>query len=185
MQLCAQFAGRLPVVGVLGSGAEKHELLADQLGTWLAGQNVHLLTGGGGGVMEAVSRAFYRVPGRAGLVLGIIPGDVSREGSYCPPGYPNPWVELPVYTHLPLSGSRGLEALSRNHINVLTSSVMVALPGRQGTASEVLLAARYRRPLIAYVHQRNQIPDLPQHVPATRDFETIRRFILKHIQTPV
>ncbi|HUT02907.1 MAG TPA: DNA-binding protein, partial [bacterium] len=46
---------RLPIVGVLGSGSEPHEEKAKPLGEWLAREGVHLLTGGGGGVMEAVS----------------------------------------------------------------------------------------------------------------------------------
>ena len=64
---------RLPVVGVLGSGSVAHEERARTLGRWLAGQGVHLLTGGGGGVMSAVSRAFSEVPNRRGLVIGIVP----------------------------------------------------------------------------------------------------------------
>jgi hypothetical protein len=59
-----------------------------------------------------------------------------------PHGYPNPWVEIPVYTHLPVSGMGGLDASSRNHINILTSDVIVALPGSAGTWSEVMLAIR-------------------------------------------
>ena len=39
-----------------------------------AGEGVHLLTGGGGGVMSAVSEAFHGVPERRGLVIGVIPG---------------------------------------------------------------------------------------------------------------
>ena len=49
---------RLPIVGVMGSGSHPHADLAEPLGRWLAAQGVHLLTGGGAGVMEAVSRAF-------------------------------------------------------------------------------------------------------------------------------
>ena len=37
---------RLPVVGVLGSGSVEHSERARALGRWLAGQGVHLLTGG-------------------------------------------------------------------------------------------------------------------------------------------
>ena len=74
---------RLPIVGVMGSGRESYSDQAAPLGRWLATQDVHLLTGG---VMGAVSRAFYEVSGRKGLVIGIIPGDASvssprgREG---------------------------------------------------------------------------------------------------------
>ena len=69
---------RLPVVGVLGSGSVAHQERARALGRWLAGEGVHLLTGGGGGVMSAVSQAFSEVSDRRGLVIGIIPA--ARQG---------------------------------------------------------------------------------------------------------
>ena len=130
---------RLPIVGVMGSGTEAHEPRAQQVGSWLATEGVHLLTGGGGGVMASVSRAFHETPGRRGLVIGVLPSSASAS-SEPKPGYPNPWVEIPIYTHLPFSGERGTDPLSRNHINVLTSDVVIFLPGAAGTASEAELA---------------------------------------------
>ena len=162
-------ARRLPVVGVMGSGVRAHAKLAAPLGRGLAEMGVHLLTGGGGGVMAAVSRAFAEVEDRAGLALGVLPadgfqrtkgragraggaesGDAESEPAQWepPPGYPNPWVEVAVRTHLDARGAAGDSASSRNHVNVLSSDVVVALPGGQGTASEVALALRYGRPLV-------------------------------------
>jgi uncharacterized protein (TIGR00725 family) len=136
------------VMGVMGSGAEEHAELAEPLGRALARAGCHLLTGAGGGVMAAVSRAFHGVEERAGLVIGIVPGDVREDGSYSPkPGYPNPWVEIAVYTHLPLSGREGASPMSRNHINVLSSDALVMLPGGAGTRSELELARRYGKPV--------------------------------------
>ena len=98
---------KTPMVGVMGSGSEEHRDLAEPLGVWLAREGLHLLNGGGGSVMEAVSRAYHRVHWRRGLVVGILPG-VFLDGECRPPeGYPNPSVELPIRTHLPLSGRRG------------------------------------------------------------------------------
>jgi uncharacterized protein (TIGR00725 family) len=140
---------RLPIVGVMGSGSEAHEAAASRLGRWLAEEGVHLLTGGGGGVMAAVSHAFHETPGREGLVIGVIP--CAEDNPAQPkPGYPNPWVELPIMTHLPLSGTRGTDPLSRNHINVLTADVLIALPGGAGTHSELELAKQYGRPIAVF-----------------------------------
>jgi uncharacterized protein (TIGR00725 family) len=175
---------RLPVVGVLGSGSAAHEERARALGRWLAGQGVHLLTGGGGGAMGAVSRAFSEVPNRRGLVIGIIPGATPWEVAEPRPGYPNPWVEMAVFTHLHLSGQSGTDPLSRNHINVLSSNVLVALPGGAGTASEVSLALRYGRPLIAYLGARDEIPELPAAVPVENDLERIKAFVREKIAAP-
>ena len=169
---------RLPIVGVMGSGIEPHRERAEPLGAWLAGQKVHLLTGGGGGVMEAVSRAFYRVRPRQGLVIAIIPGADSGTGYAPKAGYPNPWVELPIFTHLPLSGRQGIDPMSRNHINILSSDVLIALPGSAGTASEVALALHYGRPLVAYLSQREEIEGLPAGAVVEPDFERVKAFVL-------
>ncbi len=170
---------RLPVVGVLGSGDEEHADKAESLGRWLATLEVHLLTGAGKGVMEAVSRAFQAVPDRAGLVVGIVPcGDdpaVPRRG------YPNPFVELAILTHLPLSGASGTEPLSRNHINVLSSNVLIALPGGHGTSSEVALALRYRRPIAAFVDKRSDIPALPDAVPVLGTLAQVQDFVRRSL----
>lgn len=167
---------RLPIVGVLGSGTEANAERAEAVGVWLAGEGVHLLTGGGGGVMEAVSRAFHVTPGRAGLVIGIVPGAPGGRPEIGG-GYPNPWVEIPIYTHLPLTGPQGTDPLSRNHINVLTSDVLIALPGSHGTASEVVLALRYGRPLVAYLSGRHEIPGLPDAARIEPDLERVKEFV--------
>jgi predicted Rossmann-fold nucleotide-binding protein len=67
-----------------------------------------------------------------------------------PPGYPNEWVELAIDTHLPDSGTEGTLASRRNRITVLSADAIVALPGREGTESEVWLATQYGVPIVAY-----------------------------------
>lgn len=169
-------AETLPIVGVMGSGVEASKDRAEILGQWLAGEEVHLLTGGGGGLMEAISRAFHETPGRSGKVLGILPG-IEAPRLSDPTLYPNPWVEIPIYTHLPLSGVEGTETGSRNHINVLTSDVIVALAGGAGTASEVTLAVKYERPVIAFLDSPGDIPNLPENVRIESRFEAIQAFV--------
>jgi uncharacterized protein (TIGR00725 family) len=125
-------------VGVLGSGSNEHRELAEEVGTLLARLGVNLLTGAGGGVMTAVSRAFIQSPRAGGVCIGIVPS--SPDDPAVPKkGYPNPFVELPIFTHLPKSGEEGTSALSRNHINVLSSHALVALPGSAGTASHAAI----------------------------------------------
>jgi predicted Rossmann-fold nucleotide-binding protein len=178
-------ATRLAIVGVMGSGSDSHRERAAALGQWLAREGVHLLTGGGSGVMSAVSEAFCGVPERRGLVIGVLPGEEPANGSTAPaaprPGYPNPWVEIPIFTHLPLSGRRGLDPRSRNHINVLSSDVLIALPGGAGTASEVALALRYRRPVIAHLDERGQIDGLPDEAVVASDLAAVQEFVRSHL----
>ena len=69
---------RLKIVGVMGSGEERHEDLSVPLGRRLALLGVNLLTGGGKGVMEAVSEGFVAVKERGGLSIGVLPGRVDH-----------------------------------------------------------------------------------------------------------
>ena len=167
---------RLPIVGVMGSGEVEWAERTTDLGRWLAMSGVHLLTGGGKGAMTSVSRAFFEVPNRKGAVIGVLPCQPG-DRSYRPKeGYPNPWVEIPIFTHLPLSGNQGIDPLSRNHINVLSSDIVIALPGGAGTVSEVKLAIQYNRPVVAYVHDRDELPGLPPTVPVVKTLKAVQEF---------
>ena len=139
----------------MGSGKNTHEQLAFPLGQWLGQQGYNLLTGGGQGVMAAVSKAFASVSNRKGIIIGIIPAErlyegIKRKDFQTKPGYPNEWIDIPILTHLPLTGVQGKENLSRNHINILTSDIIVALPGSKGTFSEIELSLEYQKPLIIF-----------------------------------
>ena len=168
---------KLPIVGVMGAANETHEDRAVAVGRWLAGLGVHVLTGGGPGVMTAVSRAFHETPSRQGLVIGLIPSAEPDARLGAKENYPNPWVEIPILTHLHLSGTAGMDPRSRNHINVLTSDAIIALPGGHGTSSEVRLALHYRRPIVAFLKHSEEIPDLPRELRVENDFELVKQFI--------
>ena len=141
-------------IGVVGSGTESHAHLSNPLGQWIAKQGYDLIIGGGAGVMLAVSQAFAEIPNRKGNIIGIIPSADScaspeLRSAYAPvPGYPNAWVDIPIYTHLPLSGASGKDVASRNHIIILSADVVVAFPGGAGTRSEIQLALEYGKPLV-------------------------------------
>jgi predicted Rossmann-fold nucleotide-binding protein len=100
--------------------------------------------------MEAVSRGFTHSVLRSGLCIGVLPNQ-EEESPATPEGYPNPYVELPICTHLWLSGDQGATVRSRNSINVLTSTAMVVLYGNEGTISEVRLARRWGKPMALYL----------------------------------
>lgn len=143
-----------PLVGVIGSGQDGHPELSEPLGRWLAGQDCDLINGGGGGVMQTVSQAFAETPHRIGNIIGVIPAaspcdSPEARSAYTPlAGYPNSWIDIPIYTHLPLSGASGKDAASRNHIIILTADAIVAFPGGAGTRSEIQLALEYGKPLL-------------------------------------
>ncbi len=182
---------RLPIIGVMGSSQEDSAELAGPLGLLIARLGCHLLTGGRGGVMEAVSRAFCSVKDRRGSTLGILP-----EGSP-----PNPFVEIPIFTQLPATNdpSHPEWRWSRNHINIRTSSAVIALPGGAGTASELELAATgaHQRPCLAFLGTRGQIArtqrledtaalltEAGARVPVAADISQVEAFLLKYATVP-
>ncbi len=180
-RLLARAPGRLPVVGVMGSGRDPHAARARRVGAWIAAAGYHLLTGGGEGVMQAATEAFVGVPDRPGRAIGILPGSAGGPGAPAsgetPPGYPNRWVEIAIRTHLDARGARGGDADSRNHLNVLTSDVVIVLPGGAGTASEARLALRYGRPAVAYLAHRGDVPGLPEAIPVETRFARVQAFV--------
>ena len=168
---------RLPIVGVMGAGAHAHEDLAAPLGRRLARLGVHVLTGGGTGVMTSVSRAFAEVEDRAGLVIGVLPLAVADGGPAAGGEYPNPWVEVPIQTHL---GKLGADPSSRNHVNILTSDVVVALPGSVGTASEVELSVRYGRPIVLF-GELGRADTLPSQVATATTVDEVIAFVRRSL----
>lgn len=169
---------KLPIIGVMGSGRNTHTRRAEAVGRMVADLGAHLLTGGGAGVMAAASRAFFNTRNRRGLVIGIIPGAVTEKGYAPKNGYPNQWVEIPIFTHLPLSGAQGTQQMSRNHINILSSNVIIALPGSSGTASEIRLALDHGKPVVAFLERRHQIPDLPPEILVEADIEPLKALVV-------
>ena len=164
-------------IAVVGSGSEEHEPLAGAVGRLLAEMGVNLLTGGGAGVMRAVSRGYVAQPRVAGICIGIIPSRSPEDPSTPKEGYPNEFVELAIFTHLPYSGIRGTEPGSRNHINILSSAGIIALPGGEGTESELTLALRYGKPAIAIADDPDRLRRFPAAIPRAETIDEVRRFV--------
>jgi uncharacterized protein (TIGR00725 family) len=165
----------------MGSGTDEHDALGRDIGELLAGLGVNLLTGGGRGVMTSVSRAFVQAQRNRGICIGIIPCFSETERSKPKDGYPNQYVELAIYTHLPYSGPRGKDDLSRNHINVLSSVAVIALPGEEGTATEVSLALDYEKPVIAYSPQKHLVEQFPKSVARVTSLREVEEFLIRHL----
>jgi len=143
---------RNKTIGVMGSGKEPWLAFSEPLGAWLAQAGFNLLTGGGQGVMLAVARAFAGVPGRAGRSIGILPTQADPLAGFVPlAGYPHPFVDIPILTPLPRrEPGADPRTINRNYVNVLSSDLIVALPGGHGTAEEISLARRWGKPLVCF-----------------------------------
>ncbi|MDY6938760.1 MAG: TIGR00725 family protein [Cyanobacteriota bacterium] len=123
---------RQTVIGVMGPGVGAREIdrtVAAQLGGEIAREGWILLTGGRNvGVMEAASQGAKQA---GGLTVGILP-TASSEGI-------SEAVDIAIFTDL---GS------ARNNINVLSSDAIVACGIGAGTASEVALALKAKKPVV-------------------------------------
>lgn len=121
------------VIGVMGSGhplSDDARMLAYEIGAMIAGHGWVLLTGGSSaGVMDAASQGAHEA---GGLVIGVVRSDSGAEASE--------HVDVVIRTGM---------GDARNAINVLSSDVVVALPGGAGTLSEVALALKAGKTVIA------------------------------------
>lgn len=111
-----------------GRVAPEVEALAGELGRAIALEGWVVLSGGrDSGVMAAVSAGAAQA---GGLVVGVLPdNDLSRATTH---------LTIPIRTGL---------GDGRNIINILSSDVVVALPGGAGTLSEIALAVKNHKPL--------------------------------------
>lgn len=119
------------VIGVMGGAIASEETVhaAFETGRLIAERGWVLLNGGrDAGVMEASTRGAHEA---GGLVVGVLPGD-NLTG--CGP------VDIAIPTGM---------GDGRNVINVLASRVVIALPGGAGTISEIALALKNGRPVVA------------------------------------
>lgn len=121
------------IIGVMGGGEIVNPgdyETAYHLGALIAKEGWILLNGGrASGIMEASARGAKE---NGGLTIGILP--------VTDPDWASEYIDIPILTGI---------GLARNYINVLTSEVVVALPGRTGTISEVALALNIGKKVIS------------------------------------
>lgn len=122
-------------VAVIGDGdprgPDAHRVLewAEEVGQLLARGGAAVLTGGLGGVMRAAARG---AAGTGGLTIGILPGEDAADA--------NEYIRVPIATG---------HGVARNIVLVTSSDVVVAVGGRHGTLSEIGMALRQGRHIVA------------------------------------
>jgi uncharacterized protein (TIGR00725 family) len=102
---------------------------AEAAGRAIAQAGAVLICGGLGGAMEAACRGAAQADG---VTVGLLPGDDHRTA--------NRWVTVPLAT--------GIGEL-RNGLIVRAAQAVVAIHGGWGTLSEVALARKIGRPVVA------------------------------------
>jgi uncharacterized protein (TIGR00725 family) len=119
----------ISVIGGNSASAEEAGF-ASALGGLLAERGFSVVCGGGGGVMEAVSRG---CTASGGTVIGILPGEDHREA--------NPFVSIPIPTGM---------GVSRNRIIALSGHAVCAVGGSWGTLSEIAFALQAGKPVCCH-----------------------------------
>ncbi len=146
-----------------GSESEKRARFA---GKAVAELGCNLITGGGQGAMAIVARSFCETRFRGGRSIGILPGTATglsdaSLGNITPVsltakrGYPNPWIEIPIRTHL--DGGNHKSEHSRNVLNAASSDILIVLAGGEGTQAELEIALGLKKPVVAYLSTVDRI----------------------------
>jgi uncharacterized protein (TIGR00725 family) len=130
-----------PYVSVVGSGEASGELYekAREVGRLVAGKGGTVVCGGRTGVMEAAARGATEA---GGVAIGILP-DENREMA-------NEYLTYSVATGA---------GHARNLAVVCSGDVVIAVGGEYGTLSEIGLALKVGRPVVAL-----ESWDLGEHV---------------------
>ncbi|KUK54967.1 MAG: Rossmann fold nucleotide-binding protein [Atribacteria bacterium 34_128] len=122
------------IIGVMGGSqfiSPEDEKYAYQIGAMIAQEGWILLNGGrASGVMEASARG---AKDYGGMTIGILPTDE--------PHWASQYIDIPIVTGM---------GMARNVINILSSDIIVALPGKAGTISEIALALNYGKEVILF-----------------------------------
>jgi len=118
-------------VAIVGAGEANRSVcdLAYSAGVAVARRGALLICGGRGGVMAAAARGAQSA---GGLTIGILPGYDRRQA--------NPSIEIVIPTGM---------GEARNAIVVASADGLVALQGEGGTLSEIGLAIKLGRPVVA------------------------------------
>jgi len=137
----------MPIIGVMGSAVctDAEGKLAERVGEVIAQRGGIVLCGGGSGIMKAVCMGAKR---GGGITIGIMPGSDRYESP------PNEFVDIPIFTGM----SDG-----RNSINAKTSEVVIAIAGSYGTLSEIGLALKNGKKVVALesweLYRRGKSPE--------------------------
>ncbi len=119
---------QIAVIGSSGKIPSRVYEMAEELGRAIASGGAVLITGGRGGVMEAVCKG---AKDSKGLTVGILPGSEKDA---------NPYLDIFVVTGM---------GDARNAINVRSANVVIAVHGGAGTLSEIGLALKAGKKVIA------------------------------------
>lgn len=131
-------------IGVVGAAVcpEEVKKIAYQVGAEIAKRKWVLICGGRGGVMKAAAEGARE---NGGTAIGILPGLNREEG--------NEYLSFTIATGL---------GNARNAVVAAASDGLIAVGGEWGTLSEIALAKKLNRPVIALYNNMLVLDILPE-----------------------
>src|SRR5215471_7451331 len=148
---------RRPQAAVVGDSDAEPALLrlAEAVGALLARLGLTVITGGRGGVMEAVSRG---AAAAGGTTVGIVPSTEMSEA--------NPWCSVVIPTGL---------GHARNAVTAIVGDLLIVIGGGAGTLSELALAWIHARPILTLAHSGGWADAIADHPPDRRASSVVTR----------
>jgi uncharacterized protein (TIGR00725 family) len=137
-------------ISVIGGSKCSSEiyLLAERLGEELAHLGATVISGGLGGIMEAVSKG---VQMNGGTTIGILPSDNKEDG--------NNFLDYALVTGM---------GQARNVLIVLNGDLVIAINGAYGTLSEIALALKFNKTVLGLKSW---------DIPSVKNFDTVKEVI--------
>lgn len=154
---------RTRLISVVGTGkglTPEQVQIAESLGEELAKAGYGVICGGLRGVMEAVARGVVRGRGDSPMppVVGLLPTYDVESGS----GY----LDIVIPTGL---------GHSRNVLVASGGEVMVCIAGATGALSEVAMARKLKRPVLAFVETGGTAQLVGKALPSVEKVTTVRQ----------
>ncbi len=120
-----------PYIGVIGASkcSQKMCAEAEALGKEIAKRGGILVCGGLGGVMQAAAKGAWE---NGGTTIGLLPGPTRKDA--------NPYIHYAIPTGL---------GEGRNLMVVRCSDLVIAMPGKFGTLSEMAFCLKLGKPLLS------------------------------------
>jgi len=116
------------IIGDSTADQEKYDF-ACLVGKILADNNITLITGGRGGVMEAASKGAFE---SGGITVGILPSNDPDDA--------NEWCTISIPTGM---------GHARNALTSMSADFIIAIGGGAGTLTEIGFGWIYEKPIIA------------------------------------
>jgi len=142
-----------PIIGVVGTGkfSSAVDELAAEVGREIARNNAVLVCGGLGGVMTAAARGAKEA---GGYTVGVLPGPSIYEANH--------YIDFPIASNM---------GQARNAIIVQTAEALISVGGGYGTLSEIALALKIGKGVVALQPQFS--------IPGIRSAESPREAVME------